>query len=503
MKNIIIIFSIITILISCNDFLEPQSESEIIPDKAESLNELLLGEAYPRNSGRIYIDVFLGLLDDDIEYVQFVPEENITFNPMMEPIKAAYTWQTDLFSVFRISQFQASIYNVWQNAYRGILGCNAVLDYIPQVSGSQSQKDYVVGQALALRAFYNFHLVNVFGEPYNHNPAALSIPLKLDANVSLDGKKRNTVAEVYSSILSDLLSAESLFENLPVADQWKQDFRVSLPMVQLLLSRVYLYMENGEAAARYGKKVIENSQFSLIDLNNTPQATEDAPYYNFMNYYNNSELIWLYGQVNDAFHLSILQSTTNAPINTNADKALFKASSSLMNLYDSIDLRPKQYIFDDYSGNYKVPMGKIQVDANRNISSEGFARGFKLAEAYLNTAEAYALLSLHENDASAGIEALKLLNDLRSKRYTDGSYTPLAGLSPQILLQTVREERRRELCFEGHRWFDLRRQGMPAISHPWWDANGQKEIFTLEEKGAMYTLPIPDEAIIQNPELMD
>ena len=51
-------------------------------------------------------------------------------------------------------------------------------------------------------------------------------------------------------------------------------------------------------------------------------------------------------------------------------------------------------------------------------------------------------------------EALNLLNELRSNRimnYTSQTYTQ-AGL-----VQQIRDERRRELCFEGHRWFDLRR----------------------------------------------
>ena len=56
-----------------------------------------------------------------------------------------------------------------------------------------------------------------------------------------------------------------------------------------------------------------------------------------------------------------------------------------------------------------------------------------------------------QNDVSA---ALQLLNDFRRTRiqnYTDEVY------GQQELVQEIRDERRKELCFEGHRWFDLRR----------------------------------------------
>ena len=64
-QQIIFIFIISLILGGCGDFLEPKSKSEFVPKDANSMNELLLGEAYPRNdvSG---LNIFLYLLDDDV-----------------------------------------------------------------------------------------------------------------------------------------------------------------------------------------------------------------------------------------------------------------------------------------------------------------------------------------------------------------------------------------------------------------------------------------------------
>lgn len=502
MKKIILILACAAFLTACSDFLLPSSQSEIIPDSAEALNELLLGEAYPKYSGYIYMDVFLGMLDDDVEHRQYVDESNITFPGMMTSIQAAYAWQSDMFSVFRLADFQSSIYNTWQNCYRGILGANAVLDYLDGVSGTVAEKNKVKGQALALRAFYYFQLANTYGAPYYHNKEGYAVPLKLDSYVSTEGMPQNTVAEVYERVLIDLHNAEELMLSLAESEQWKMDYRVSAPMVQLLLSRVYLYMEDWENAVKYGEKVLANSTFQLLDLNTlpTPELMNTA-YYNFMNYYNNSEVIWLYGQIIDAFYMQVTMSTTNASTTDGSDKALFQASDDLMSMYDDDDLRPTQYIFDDFSKKYKVPMGKVRVDANRTTSSEGFARAFRLSEAYLNVAEACAMQNI-AGDAAAGSRAVELMNSLRAKRFATGTAVALPTLSAEDLLEEVRNERRRELCFEGHRWFDLRRQGMPALEHVWHETETNTSTYTLEHNSASYTMGIPEEAIIQNPQLI-
>ncbi len=66
--------------------------------------------------------------------------------------------------------------------------------------------------------------------------------------------KRNTVEEVYLQIVADLNEAERLFLTLSAAQQYEPNYLVSLPMVQLLKSRVALYMENWKEAKTYAEK---------------------------------------------------------------------------------------------------------------------------------------------------------------------------------------------------------------------------------------------------------
>lgn len=58
----------------------------------------------------------------------------------------------------------------------------------------------------------------------------------------------------------------------------------------------------------------------------------------------------------------------------------------------------------------------------------------------------------------------------------------------------MKEEK--ELCFEGQRWFDLRRYGMPQIVHRWGE-----QVYTLKQNDPSYTMPIPDAVLIKNKKL--
>ena len=98
------------------------------------------------------------------------------------------------------------------------------------VTGTIDEKTLVKAQAYALRALYEFNLVNLFGEPYNHNPQALGIPLRLSSGVEKDEIARNTVKEVYDQVIKDLNEAERLYMELPKNLQYRQDMRTSLPL---------------------------------------------------------------------------------------------------------------------------------------------------------------------------------------------------------------------------------------------------------------------------------
>lgn len=109
-----------------------------------------------------------------------------------------------------------------------------------------------------------------------------------------------------------------------------------------------------------------------------------------------------------------------------------------------------------------------------------------------------------KGDASAGAEAIRLLNDFRVKRYILAGEvsTDVTTTDANELMEIYRLERRKELCFEGQRWFDLRRYGMPQMERLWHVDGNTTEKYVLEEGDPMYVLEIPTYLMDLNPGLV-
>lgn len=484
-------YIIILFTISCNDFLEPKSNSEYVPKDVTSLNEILLGESYMHPNDQTKLHLFIDILDDDIQTSAYSDKkQNANRYPAL---KAAFSWDKQMFYKFSDTGITENICNIWKNIYRKILGTNAIMDYINDASGTEEQKKIVKAQALTLRAYYHFYLVNIFATPYNIDKVALGIPLRLSSKIQDTPIGRNTVEEVFSQVLADLHEAEQLYLLIPQAQQFKRDFRTSLPLVNLLLSRVYLYMENWTKASLYAKKVINDKNFKLLNLNDAPEKSH------IFTSENNPEAIWLYGNPGDIFDFASERWRLNYSFIT-----IFVASPDLVSLYEDEDLRKSKYLVKQYQTSFYTAYSKIALLSSGYISfNNQFGRSIRLSEAYLNYSEANIMLA--KKDEKFKEKAIKALNTLREKRYVKKSNFIISEQSIDKLIKIVRDERRRELCFEGQRWFDLKRYGMPKIKHIWSESETEKTEFVLHEKDPRYILPIPywalevNKSLTQNP----
>ena len=489
MKINTFLFVVFVMFSSCSEFLEPKSPNEYIPEKVSSLDEMLVGSAYPSASnGSLF--VFHNILDDDV----MITDEEVAWPESKSSEKKAflqlYSWHPDM----QMTMQDAGIYKkVWESFYNLILGSNAALDYIDEVSGTKEEKAYVKAQALALRAFYYFQLVNLFGEPYTYNQDALGVPLKLTSALNSGYDKRKKVGEVYDQVIKDLNEAEECFSELPADKQFSPNYRISLPAVQLLKSRVYLYMNNLDKAAEYAKKLIKDWDFTLYDLRALSDADMSATSYPHYVTYDNPETIWAFGKTNDVVDLTFYLTGYKG---INDYRRFMNASNELVRTYtDNGDLRVKFYLVPEYG---YMPVRYLAISKcvliGENVPSEDkFALSLRLSEAYLILAEATAKT---EPDI-----ALKAINDLRKKRISEDKYEDKTGLSGDDLLDFIKEERRRELCFEGHRWFDLRRYGMPGFTREWKEKGVATQWFTMEKNDAAYTLPLSKEVMDRNPGL--
>lgn len=443
---------------SCKKFLEEQSQTDIIPKSASSLNELLIGAAYTSSGG---VDATLRLIDDNIA------EEKFFLTGEMFP---AYTWQPQ--TAGKSDKVAGSV--IWLSLYPMILGCNSVLQYAPKVTGTKAEIENVEGQAYLLRAFYYYQLVNLYGKPYSDrlsNPSTdPAIPLMLSADLSFEGKKRNTVAEVYQQILQDLDKGILLLER---SGKNNNVFRINHIAGYLLASRIHLQMGNWQKAIEATTAVL-NYKSDLMDLPNwgTPDQN-NKPVVDGQNI----ESIWIYGP------------SRAVVFSQNSEGMNYRLSENLLSHFENGDLRTSIYIKDRRS--IKRPVATLAK----------VGQAFRVAEALLNRAEAYAQLNKLGQTRNAEL-ALNDLNTLRKKRFRPDAYYDLVAADADDLLKKCFDEKRRELFDEDcHRWFDLRRTGMPAINHVYYENNVQTAVYTLQERDPAYVLQIPKVAMERNPNL--
>lgn len=305
-------------------------------------------------------------------------------------------------------------------------------------------------------------LVNLYGEPYNYNKQALGVPLKLTANMETNGTARSTVEDVYKQIVSDLKAASDLFEKYP---KRRGSYRINLPATNILLSRVYLHMELWDEAIAAATKAIENGGVLTNYVNLKSSST-------CISNYNYSEVEWVYGNGNTP-----TRSLPGMVVSTELrNKFLENPNDTRINLWFLINRT-----------NWNITKKRISYPSGTPRTP---TNSIRMSEAYLNRSEAYA-------QKGECVAAWNDLSHLRENRYKEYSETAITDAT--VLLKEIREERRLELCFDEVRWFDLRRYGMPSISHLYKVRKSASwQTYTLNEKDPLYTLPLPSDVMNEN-----
>lgn len=168
--------------------------------------------------------------------------------------------QTSGFFANQIDASTLEINRCWETLYTGIERANMLLDNIGNATVSDAVRNEVKGQALALRAYYYFLLVDMWG----------GVPLKLSSTKSPTDPAlpRTPAAEVYAQIIKDLKEAEGLARTIT---SYGYNGRISKTAVQGILAKVYLTMAGYplldlakyEDARAYALKVMQSGEHAL------------------------------------------------------------------------------------------------------------------------------------------------------------------------------------------------------------------------------------------------
>ena len=313
---------------------------------------------------------------------------------------------------------------MWNAAYVVILRANKIID--ANVTGDNINA--LKAQAYAIRALMYFKLVNTYALPYTNDPAKPGVPLVLHYDPYVQ-PPRNTVAEVYAQIISDYKTA---FEN---AAGYSNSVTLSKYAIEGLLAKAYLYMGDNANAKQAATDVINNSEFSLVDSSSYLGFWKDGGIH--------TDAIETMFEV-DVDIINNLGTDDLAALYIDGYTDLY-ASDDLVNLYSPTDVRTSVLIpYQTKSGSPAVIVFKYQNASSANDRDN--IKVIRLSEVYLIAAE--ASLPGNEDDARAYLNALAQTRDPDFAGYNS---------SGTDLLNDIVTERRKELAFEGDRYYDLNR----------------------------------------------
>ena len=192
---------------SCHDFFKESSQDEIKPSSVEDLRGVMYKEAYPY---QLATGTFLMLLTDEVQCNGLSNDTYATVHQSGTPV---FTFNPMMFDGIEV--FPADV-NAWKTYYEKIKGCNVIIDYVSEISGTEEEKNALVGQALFLRSFYYLKLATIYCQPYNAPGidvnTALGVPLILTMELTDDFPRRVSLKALYEQIEKDLLTAATLLE---------------------------------------------------------------------------------------------------------------------------------------------------------------------------------------------------------------------------------------------------------------------------------------------------
>lgn len=358
----------------------------------------------------------------------------------------------------------------WGGYYALIDQCNRVLPKIETVTATPAQeprRNILKAHLLGLRALGHFGLLQSYSKVYDYNEP-LGVPLMLVSNAT-GQPARNTVGEVMDQIVADLADAKALLPDVTPADF--TDTVLNKVNIAAYQARIALYRKDYDQAIAFATEVINS--------NVKPLASGAA-----------FASIWTDQSANEIL-FKIRYETSNAigSLWTTAGGDIYIApSDKLRASYSGSDIRGTVYIGQNSTGNYYVNKFFESARGGRVVHM----KAARIAEMYLIRAEANARKA--SPDIAAAAADLNLLRSNRIAGYVDQTFADV-----NVLINEIMEERFKELAFEGFRFFDLKRNGLP-VQRLASDAN--PEWAELPANSFRFVLPIPRDEINANPNVV-
>lgn len=488
----IFILSLGLLLVSCGeDFLNKTDPTVLVADNFYQ-TEIQIEQAVNGVYGQLQ-----PIISNQWQYNEFTTDNTtLHFNeadrgqgPSLEALEF---WQ--------INPSTGNINGLYNSHYGALANINTTLSKLPGANAGEEIKRRSEGELKFIRAYHYFHLVQYFGEV-----VLITEPLNTPGEAFT--YERQPVESVYQLILSDL---ETAVANLPVTYDGTHTGRVTKGAALSLLGKVYLTRKEYASAISTLNQVLplgysllpdyadvfdprnKNHVESIFDIQfqGDNQLGEHSGFiYTFAPRQSNGAVIDFEGQNGGGWNIPTLQII-------NAYEAGDKRKeASLKEGYTNLE---GQWVAIPFINKYNHP------HSIRGVTNDNWPV-LRYADVLLMLAEAI------NEESGPTSEALGYLNEVRGRAGLD----PLHGLNRDSFREAVLNERRMELAFENHRWFDLKRTMSPTEMASFLNAYGEyeKNNLTTPRFGIPFSdadfkfepyevlFPIPADQIRINPEL--
>jgi tetratricopeptide (TPR) repeat protein len=323
--------------------------------------------------------------------------------------------------------FNGTIDGVYRDAYIAIYRANTLIEKVNDVPGvTPDFSQRVIAESQFIRALNHYLVVRLFAQPFDPNTSNTQLGIIIKTTTDYTPLPRNTVAEVYNTVLADLRSAKN---GLPETN----DIYANSWAAKALLAKVHFEMGNTDSAYFYANEVIANSPYQLDNLDRFEHGTSTESLFRVVST----------PSINDrrggGFSGNYRTDQPSQPT-LQISPSLYTSVS-----VDTADLRFKKWFevvnpgaSNQFYGTPKFNWEYLDVPV------------LHLTEMVLIKAEC-----AYEKGSYA--EAVSELNKLRARANVTLYDANLFGAP---VYNAVQFERTLEMCFEGDRVFQLKRQGV-------------------------------------------
>lgn len=465
---------------SCSDFLEQNPQTDLSENDFYKTADDILSAVN---------GVYSSLQEGDI-YGNWYVFGEIPSDNTRNQLSGSVTTQNE-FDQFYIDTQNSMIANFWKAAYKVINCTNTVLGRIDGIEINTELANRYKLECKFIRALMYFNLVRVYGD----------VPLVLK-EISISESYdilREPKENVYNQIIADLKEAQ----DLPVSYSTAEDGRATQGAAKALLANVYMTLHKYAEAETILAEIINSGRYSLLE--NTPGSLNIDGYKNVFSPVNHNskegifEIQFLKGGYGEGSNYA----NNFAPENSGTNVVAVGGTGGnnipemdIYNAYEEGDLRRDFSMslgyYDNRKNNEWVESRYVckfmDVPYQNNDASNNYPV-IRYADVILMYAEA-----LNQNGKTA--EACKYLNMTRRRGFgyqtTETSPVDLQTTDKAQFALMVEQERRVELAFENHRWFDLIRTGRAVEVM-------RSKGFSLNETNLI--CPIPQKQIDVNPKL--